>query len=87
MKERLGLLSQVDPYTGRYFSQAWIQRQVLRLTDDQIKEMQSEIDEEKEMGLGLPVGVGNEVAQQMMMSNVPKQPEGPAGDEEDEADE
>ena len=87
MKERLGLLSQVDPYTGRYFSQAWIQRQVLRLTDDQIKEMQAEIDEEKEMGLGLPVGVGNDVAQQMMLSNVPKQPEAPAGDEEDEADE
>jgi len=87
MKERLGLLSQVDPYTGRYFSQAWIQRQVLRLTDDQIKEMHAEIDEEKEQGLGLPVGVGNEVAQQMMMSNVPKQPESPAGDEEDEADE
>jgi hypothetical protein len=51
MKERLALLEQVDPYTGRYFSQAWIQRQVLRLTDDQIKEMQSEIDEEKENGL------------------------------------
>ena len=77
MKERLGLLSQVDPYTGRYFSQAWIQRNVLRLTDDEIQTMQGEIDEEKEMGLGLPVQVGNEVAQQMMMSGVPQQPEHP----------
>ena len=82
MKERLALLANVDPYTGRYFSQAWIQRNVLRLTDDQIKEMQFEIDEEKEMGFGLPVGVTNDVAQQMMMSNVPQQPVNPV-DKED----
>jgi hypothetical protein len=77
MKERLGLLGAVDPYTGRYFSQAWIQRNVLRLTDDQIKEMQTEIDEEKEIGMGLPVGVMNDVAQQQMMSQVPSQPMNP----------
>jgi len=77
MKERLGLLGAVDPYTGRYFSQAWIQRNVLRLTDDQIKEMQIEIDEEKEIGMGLPVGVMNDVAQQQMMSQVPSQPMSP----------
>ena len=77
MKERLGLLGAVDPYTGRYFSQAWIQRNVLRLTDDEIKEMQVEIDEEKEIGMGLPVGVMNDVAQQQMMSQVPSQPMNP----------
>jgi hypothetical protein len=77
MKERLGLLGAVDPYTGRYFSQAWIQRNVLRLTDDAIKEMQTEIDEEKEIGMGLPVGVMNDVAQQQMMSQVPSQPMNP----------
>jgi hypothetical protein len=84
MKERLSLLAAVDPYTGRYFSQNWIQQNVLRLTDDEIKKMQEEIDEEKEMGLGLPVGVGNDVAQQMMLSNVPKQPDNPADEETDE---
>jgi hypothetical protein len=77
MRERLSLLSAVDPYTGRYFSQAWIQRNVLRLTDDQIKEMQGEIDEEKEIGMGLPVGVMNDVAQQQLMSQVPNQPMNP----------
>ena len=70
MKERLSLLSQVDPYTGRYYSQAWIQRNVLRMTDDEIAEMQEEIDEEKEMGLGLPVGVTNAAAQQQMVGDI-----------------
>jgi hypothetical protein len=75
MTNRLALLGQVDPYTGRYFSQAWIQRNVLRLTDDEIAEMQAEIDEEKEEGLGLPVGVTNNVAQQSLMQQVATDPE------------
>jgi hypothetical protein len=81
MKERLGLLGSVDPYTGRYFSQAWIQRNVLRLTDDEIKIMQTEMDQEKEDGLGLPVGVTNDVAQAQMMAQVPQQPMNPADQE------
>lgn len=70
MNQRLSLLAAVDPYTGRYFSQKWIQQNVLRLTDDEIDEMQKEIDEEKEMGLGLPVAVTNDVAQQQMLGQV-----------------
>ena len=78
MTNRLQLLGAVDAYTGRYFSQAWIQRTVLRLSDDEIVEMQKEIDLEKENGQGLPVGVMNDVAQQQMMAQVPSQPQNPA---------
>jgi len=85
MTNRLQLLGAVDAYTGRYFSQSWIQRNVLRLTDDEIGEMQKEMDEEKEAGLGLPVGVMNDVAQQQMMSQVPGQPQHPL-DQEHEAE-
>lgn len=70
MKERLGLLEQVDPYTGRYYSQAWIQRNVLRMTDDEIKQMQNEIDEESKAGLGIPTEVTNTVAQQQMIGDI-----------------
>ncbi len=70
MKERLGLLGAIDPYTGSYFSKKWIQRNVLRLSDDQINEMNVEIDEEKEQGMGLPTEVTNQVAQQQMVGQV-----------------
>jgi hypothetical protein len=70
MKERLSLLGEVDPYTGRYFSQAWIQRNVLRLDDDEIKVMQDEMEKEKEAGFGLPVGVTTDVAQQQMLGQL-----------------
>jgi Bacteriophage T4-like portal protein (Gp20) len=70
MKERLGLLGAVDPYTGRYYSQAWIQRNVLRMNDDEIGEMQKEIDKEKSLGIGLPVGVTNAAAQAQMVGDI-----------------
>ena len=73
MRERLSLLQSVDPYTGRYFSQKWIQQNVLRLTDDEIQEMQEQIDLEKEQGLGLPVEVTNSVAQQQMAGDIQTQ--------------
>jgi hypothetical protein len=73
MTNRLQLLGSVDPYTGRYFSQKWIQQNVLRLSDDDIKEMQKQIDQEKSEGLGLPVGVMNDVAQQQMSGDIQTQ--------------
>ena len=70
MTNRLTLLASIDPYTGRYFSQEWIQQNVLRLTDDEIAEMNAQIDKEKEQGLGLPVGVTNDIAQQQMGASI-----------------
>ena len=70
IKERLSLLADVDPYTGNYFSRSWIQRTVLRLSDDEIKEMQIEMDEEKELGIGLPVDVTNAAASQQMNGDI-----------------
>jgi hypothetical protein len=40
------------------------------MTDDEIKQMQEEIDEEKSMGLGLPVEVTNQVSAQQMMGDI-----------------
>ena len=58
---RLQLLSSVDPYTGVYFSQSWIQRNVLRLSDDEIKDMQKEIEKEKKDGRGMPTDILNQI--------------------------
>ena len=73
MKERLSLLNEVDPYIGRYFSQAWIQRNVLRMNDDEIKQMQKEMAEEKEQGIGLPVDISNQIMSQQMVGDIESQ--------------
>ena len=39
LRERLQTLDQVSNYIGTYFSQEWIQKNVLKFTDDEIKNM------------------------------------------------
>jgi hypothetical protein len=67
VRERLSLLGSVDPYVGRYYSMEWIQRNVLRLSDDDIKEMQKQIDKEKEAGLIMdPMQIAQQGQQELM---------------------
>jgi len=46
MTERLRLLGDIDNYVGKYFSQAWIRTNVLRLTEDEIEEIEKQIGQE-----------------------------------------
>ena len=48
LSQRLQTLGQIDPYVGRYYSQEWVKKNVLHLTDDQVEEMQKQIDSEPE---------------------------------------
>jgi hypothetical protein len=74
VRERLSLLGSVDPYVGRYYSMEWIQRNVLRLTDEDIKEMQKQIDKEKAEGLIMdPMQIAQQGQQELM------NPDGTAG--------
>jgi hypothetical protein len=54
LRERLGLLSQIDMYTGRYYSMDWIRRNVLRFSDDEIKLIDKEIETERKAGVPMP---------------------------------
>lgn len=48
LQNRLQILGTIDPYVGRYYSQEWVKKNVLQLTDEEIKEMQKQIDSEPE---------------------------------------
>jgi len=48
---RLQLLSTVDPYIGKYYSMAWVKKNVLQMTDEDIENMKDEIDKEQEEGI------------------------------------
>lgn len=47
LKERITTADAVKPYVGEYFSRDFIRRTIFRMTDDEIKKMNSEIDKEK----------------------------------------
>lgn len=48
LNNRLATLTTIDPYVGKYYSKKWVQKNVLKLRDDQIEEMEEEIQEEGE---------------------------------------
>jgi hypothetical protein len=54
MKERLGILSDVDNYVGKYYSSAWVRKNVLRLTEDDIEQIDKEMEEESAEDDGEP---------------------------------
>jgi hypothetical protein len=47
MANRLEQLGAVDPYVGRYFSITWVRREILHQTEDDIKSIDKEMEEEK----------------------------------------
>lgn len=50
LRERMEMLAQVDEYIGKYFSNEWVRRNILRLDDETIKQMTKEIEDEAKSG-------------------------------------
>ena len=48
LKDRLDVLNTIEPFIGQYFSKRYVQKQVFRMSDDEIVSMQKEIDAEPE---------------------------------------
>ena len=71
-RERLTLLQQVDPYTGRYYSMDWIRRNVLRLDDKAIENMEDEIARERKEGITYPSDIDQQ-QQQAQLDNTQAQ--------------
>ena len=46
LRERITTLQLVDPYIGKYFSQTWAKKNILRLTDEEIEEINKEMEED-----------------------------------------
>ena len=46
LENRLRLLADVDQYTGKYYSVSWIQKNVLRQSEEDIEQIKQEIEDE-----------------------------------------
>lgn len=46
-RERITTLRDIEEYVGVYFSREWVRKNVLRMSDDEIKDMKKEIDGEE----------------------------------------
>jgi len=50
-KDKVDELMNLTQYVGKFFSYAWIRKNVLKLTDEEIEKMNNEIEEERKQGL------------------------------------
>jgi len=46
LKERLDILSQMEVYIGKYYSTDWVRRNILKQSDEEIKQMDTQIQSE-----------------------------------------
>lgn len=51
LMERLNMVAQAEPYIGKYFSQDYVRRKILRQTDQEIIEQDEIINKEIEAGI------------------------------------
>ena len=49
MMNRLNVLQQLDQYVGKYYSQEYVRRFILKQSEDEIKEIDGQIEDEREM--------------------------------------
>jgi hypothetical protein len=60
LRSRIEVLNGVAPFVGQYFSKEYVQKQILRLTEDEIKQIDSEINNEAEAVEPQPVAPVNQ---------------------------
>jgi hypothetical protein len=46
LQQRIQMVTMLDPFVGRYYSAEWVKKNVLRMTDEEIEEMEKQIEEE-----------------------------------------
>jgi hypothetical protein len=66
LNNRIMTLNAVTPYVGLYYSMAWVKKNVLHLSEEEIEEMNAEIEEEQEMQMAIAAA---EAAKQQVLAS------------------
>ena len=50
LRERVNMLREVEPYLGNFYSKDWVRKNILMFTEDDIKSMNDQMEDEKKSG-------------------------------------
>ena len=80
LMQRIQSLQALDPYVGKYYSQTWVRKNILRLDEEEIEQIEKEISDEQEIQLGQAEKAGmldgaQQAATQNYMAQNTEQPE------------
>jgi len=75
LNTRLSLITAADPYLGKYFSKNFIQKKILRMSDDEIADIAAEIASDKETDPegSLPTQITTQATTQQMTGDIQTQ--------------
>lgn len=74
LQGRLNTLQSIDQYVGKYYSIEWVKKNVLQMSDEDIKEIEKQKEEDRKAELDLATHQGNvQVAQQAPMTDFQQQ--------------
>jgi len=77
----MATLQQVDPYVGKYYSMQWVRKNILRLDDEQIEQIEKEMGEEEQLHMsnaeqeGMQQGMQQAAATNFIQQNTTPPPE------------
>jgi hypothetical protein len=74
LTQRVTLLQQIEPFIGRFYSDEWIKRNLLRMTDDEIKVMDAQIKDSLQNNIAFAQNKGEQqLAQQKPVMDAQQQ--------------
>lgn len=75
LTNRLNLVNSADPYLGKYFSKAYIQKHILRLSAEEISDITQEVEQEKQENpdTAIPTQISTQVTTQQMTGDIQMQ--------------
>lgn len=75
LTNRLNLVNTTDPYLGKYFSKAYIQKHILRLSEEEIADIAQQVEQEKQENpdTAMPTQISTQVTTQQMTGDVQMQ--------------
>lgn len=75
LANRLGVLAQIEPYIGRFYSDEYVRKVILKQTDEEIKEIDAQIEKERNSDLDahVPSETRHQVDLQTKLSTIPQQ--------------
>jgi hypothetical protein len=59
LMQRVQMLQQMEQYVGKYYSSNWVKKNVLQLSDEEIKEMDADIERDRDQQLSDAQHQGN----------------------------
>jgi hypothetical protein len=75
MTNRLNLVNSADPYLGKYFSKSYIQKHILRLTEEEVADINAQVEQDKQQdpNNSIPTQIATQVTTQQMTGDVQMQ--------------